>query len=573
LYVNLPNGDDFGEQLDIDGDVVIASAAGQAEAGFSAAGAAYVFERDGQGWSAPIRLVAPDPSANARFGTRVRLSGDTALVVSKTGGYVFVRGGGSWALQDELVPSAPAATILGGQLHGDRVLLIMEGEPFPFLSTRVVEFERQGATWSQTSEIQVSTGTTFLERVEFDGDTAIIGISGLPFSQDAIILEKDGAAWTQAGTLAPTYPVNAQLEDFAISGDVAAIGYGEDNHVGHTTGAVYLFERSTDTWDPAQVIVPGDEPNEIGGFGSAVDIDGDRLLVGNPKARPHGLVSEGASYVYAYDGTSWVARGRLSPAELYPHAEYGRAARLSGDRAIALARFGVVTHALVGHACSDATDCATESCEDGVCCDAACTAPCATCAAPGGEGICGLRDAGSRPRDGCLALCDGASSDCPQGCDEDDDCVSGASCQAGVCAPLPPPDPSGTPCDDDGACASGHCADGVCCDSACDAPCGACDLPDSVGTCTPVARGTDGGCVDYFCDGTDVACPDGCDDSDVCPDGRTCDVDTATCVEPCVDCEESETGGGCATSRRGRRAGGWWVLAIAAAALTRRRRR
>jgi hypothetical protein len=60
-------------------------------------------------------------------------------------------------------------------------------------------------------------------------------------------------------------------------------------------------------------------------------------------------------------------------------------------------------------------------------------------------------------------------------------------------------------------CASGFCVNGVCCDTACNQGCGACNLPNKIGTCSPITSGTacadDGNpCTVDRCDGTSVAC-------------------------------------------------------------------
>ncbi len=54
----------------------------------------------------------------------------------------------------------------------------------------------------------------------------------------------------------------------------------------------------------------------------------------------------------------------------------------------------------------------------------------------------------------------------------------------------PPPLPLGASCSSAAECASGFCADGVCCASACGG-CLACNLPGSIGSCAPVADGSD----------------------------------------------------------------------------------
>ncbi|MGQ0505986.1 MAG: putative Ig domain-containing protein [Myxococcaceae bacterium] len=53
------------------------------------------------------------------------------------------------------------------------------------------------------------------------------------------------------------------------------------------------------------------------------------------------------------------------------------------------------------------------------------------------------------------------------------------------------PGPNGGACSGPGQCASGQCVDGVCCNTVCNGGCFACDLPGTVGTCTPRPNGVD----------------------------------------------------------------------------------
>jgi hypothetical protein len=72
-------------------------------------GAAYVFARNNNTWTAPTALLASDGLTQDQFGYAVALSGTTAIVgaPSKNNGtgaaYVFVNSGGSWTQQTELV--------------------------------------------------------------------------------------------------------------------------------------------------------------------------------------------------------------------------------------------------------------------------------------------------------------------------------------------------------------------------------------------------------------------------------------------------------------------------------------
>ena len=141
-----------------------------------------------------------------------------------------------------------------------------------------------------------------------------------------------------------------------IDGDRLVIGAPHDQASGQSEGAVYTFLRdragtpddpSDDGWVfEAKLIGPAKEdtwsPPE---FGSDVSLDGDRLLVGAPRA--HTAVSDfpGAAYVFQFDGASWVLEDALEAADGENGDEFGREVSLSGN------------HALIGaHADDDLAD-------------------------------------------------------------------------------------------------------------------------------------------------------------------------------------------------------------------------
>jgi uncharacterized repeat protein (TIGR01451 family)/uncharacterized repeat protein (TIGR02543 family) len=197
-----------------------------------------------------------------------------------------------------------------------------------------------------------------------------------------------------------------------------------------------------------------------------------------------------------------------------------------------------------GTPCSGATECATELCVDGVCCDDACTGQCQACDVLGSEGVCqrvsgaphGARLACASDGSDCGGTCDGAQDGCayppattpcgpaascadgvatlPGACDgagachagqtqdcapylcgpdacltdctTTNECAPGHHCDATTCVP---PVPDGSACIEGDACESGFCAGGVCCDQACSGECQACDLAGLEGTCSPVRTG------------------------------------------------------------------------------------
>ena len=200
----------------------------------------------------------------------------------------------------------------------------------------------------------------------------------------------------------------------------------------------------------------------------------------------------------------------------------------------------------IGTLCRSDDNCASNACVDGVCCDGICTGTCQACNVAGHEGICTPVPAGLDPAQECDAdlpatcghdgACDGAGTcrrfalgtecapptcvagsetparscdgvgtcrpatpracapnvcaadACAQICTGSTDCQNGFFCDNGMCRA---PRGTGAACTAAGQCISGSCVDGVCCSSACTQGCYACNLPGSIGTCSPIAAGLD----------------------------------------------------------------------------------
>jgi len=124
-------GDEFGSSVAVSGDIAVVGARGEDEKG-SAAGAAYVFQRDLGGtdnWGQAQKLMASDGQAGDYFGTSVAVSGDLAVVGADgedAGGsgagaaYVFQRDKGgtdNWGEAQKLTASDAEA----GDLFGHSV--------------------------------------------------------------------------------------------------------------------------------------------------------------------------------------------------------------------------------------------------------------------------------------------------------------------------------------------------------------------------------------------------------------------------------------------------------------------
>ncbi|MBI5543094.1 MAG: CehA/McbA family metallohydrolase [Deltaproteobacteria bacterium] len=164
-----------------------------------------------------------------------------------------------------------------------------------------------------------------------------------------------------------------------------------------------------------------------------------------------------------------------------------------------------------GASCGAGCECSSGRCVDGVCCDRACSGPCAACNLSGYLGTCRNRTAGTDPENGCgRYACNGAgvcNTSCTGGCSSTQ-CDAANYCAGTSCIAKKA---KGASCAAGCECNSGQCADGVCCDSACNGPCVACNLANYVGTCRNRTAGADpeNGCGPYVCNGSG-ACQTSC---------------------------------------------------------------
>ena len=203
-----------------------------------------------------------------------------------------------------------------------------------------------------------------------------------------------------------------------------------------------------------------------------------------------------------------------------------------------------------GSACAQSSECASEYCVDGVCCNTACMERCKACDLAASRGTCtqvtsgqphGTRAtcAGSGPcasgacsaasptactypgdettcrsascagatataRGGCTGagscaavattscgdfVCNAGGTACLTTCTSDNHCATPARpyCDGGACVSGRV---NGARCQAAAECTSQRCVDGYCCNDACQGSCQACDVAGHLGACWPVPSGT-----------------------------------------------------------------------------------
>lgn len=187
--------------------------------------------------------------------------------------------------------------------------------------------------------VNPATGDQHGFAVAIDGDSAAVGA---PFSDPGgsskgtvDLYVRNGHDWSLEQVLEGpdgTFPEFGF--SVAIQGDVLAVGAPRAQSGAQT---VHVFERVGGVWtERAQL--QGSDSQSFDRFGSAVALDGDVLVVGAFKANGAGGNDSGKAYVFRTaapgDVSSWVEEAVLEPASSQQNAQFGAAVDVDGERVI-----------------------------------------------------------------------------------------------------------------------------------------------------------------------------------------------------------------------------------------------
>jgi len=240
-------------------------------------------------------------------------------------------------------------------LDGDRIVVgtnIIDPTTYrpgkAFLCSR----DRGGAdNWGEVARLAAGDGEEFDlfgTAVALDGDTAVVGA----YSEDGDALDQGAAyvfsadqggseAWGQVKKI--TSPDVAESLGFgyavAIDGDTIVIGFPYDMQAAWAGGSAFIFSRDrggSDSWGLVKKLLPGD-PGTAAYFGWSVAIDGDRAVIG--AVRDAGLgIRSGAVYIFERNagGTdNWGEVVKLTPPEAADDDAFGSAVAVAGDLVLA----------------------------------------------------------------------------------------------------------------------------------------------------------------------------------------------------------------------------------------------
>lgn len=288
-------GNYFGEAVAVDGPVAVIGASGDGACGLNA-GAAFIYEKNASNqWMEAARLTPDDCQEGMFFGKAVAISGNRVAVV----GYVPF-------------------------FSGPR-------------SNSVYVFERPspGDSWIQSATIRKPAGHSdgvFAKSLSLDGDRIVITAEAgtEPESGDgaAYVYQNADGHWEIVATL--TGSLGRESGSFGYSSSLRGdrLVVSAPTYVDERPGSVYVFDRDPEknSWKESGIL------RGILDFFISVDVDGDRILVGESKAGP-GIV--GRARIFELDERrKWRVRQTLKPSAKYSQGGFGAKVSLRGDHAL-----------------------------------------------------------------------------------------------------------------------------------------------------------------------------------------------------------------------------------------------
>jgi hypothetical protein len=210
----------------------------------------------------------------------------------------------------------------------------------------VYVFERTGDELALSAELLVADAADedgFGQAVAADGDLVVVGAAGVDGAVAdigaAYVYERRGADWALLARLTASAPVLGQGfgNAVAVDGDRLIVGAPFDDAAGAVAGAVYVFERSGDDFvEAAKLVASGGDDFDY--FGASVALRGDRIAVGAWGDSVGGDLA-GAAYVYRYADGAWVQAARVTAPQPRAYDNFGNAVAIEADRVVVGAHF------------------------------------------------------------------------------------------------------------------------------------------------------------------------------------------------------------------------------------------
>lgn len=377
LTSSIPSADTFfGNSVSVSGRNAIVGAWGDdCDAGVNC-GAVYAYHYNHSGWVEVQKLTASDATTGAVFGLSVSVDGDTALVGARSdscadgtqcgSAYVYRYDRTEWIEEQKLIATDLARADWFGfsvSLNGNTALI---GSPFDDdCESRLASncgsayiYRFNGTNWVEEQKLIASDpglADFFGATVSISGDTAVVGalgnncVAGVNCGA-AYVFRFNGIAWIEEQKLIAS---DAKSQDrfggsVSTSGNAIIVGSSStDCALGKDCGAAYVFRFIDSSWDQEQKLTASDAAIESA-FGSAVSLSGNTIIVGADDDYCEAGRKCGSSYIFRFDGSSWLEDQKLTASDSKVLDGFGVSVSLDRNTAVVGASN---TECLEGNSC------------------------------------------------------------------------------------------------------------------------------------------------------------------------------------------------------------------------------
>lgn len=299
-------------------------------------------------------LTAYEGAAIDLFGRAVALDGPIALVgapsadtwgrIDQGAAYVYTQQDGAWGQRYRLVAQNGARDDRFGYavaLAGNTAVIgaptdATNGDTRPGF---VTVFVRSGANWIERDTLTAADGQPgdrFGNALAFDGQTLFVAapnanLGNVVAAGAVYVFERGGGGWLFAEklVLADPRPFDGFGRALALDGDTLVVGAGGDEGRYGTPGRATFFTRTPDGWQQQDQVVSTVYED---GFSRALALEGDTAAVGAwfTAVKP-GQVQQGAVYVYRRSGAGWQLEQVLAASDGNEFDLFGTAVALRGN--------------------------------------------------------------------------------------------------------------------------------------------------------------------------------------------------------------------------------------------------
>jgi hypothetical protein len=286
-------------------------------------------------WAQQHKLLPTDGLEGDAFGSDVDTDGarivagaPSADPAGSTSGSAYLFAAGSGAQQLELVPTgATDGDRFGASvaIDGDRVVVGAPGADGVGVDSGAV-YVFDANTGTQLLELEAAdadAGDQFGYDVAQDGGLLVVGSLGAAYLFDVTTGQELEQLLPTGGST--TLGLSGFGEAVDIDGDLVVVGARLENGLSGIAGAVYVYDATN-----------GDQLHRLiasngtawAFFGACVALDGSVLAIGAPEAGPKGKHS-GAAYVF--DAASGQQDQYLFPADGHVFAKFGSSVAVDGE--------------------------------------------------------------------------------------------------------------------------------------------------------------------------------------------------------------------------------------------------